>query len=207
MVAKQVCPLQASISFVICGTCSMVFLLICVATVSRHFLNLLVFCIFACASLSCSALSALGHGLMACDTSKIRTLSVLSFSVCLCSFSVFFVFSLSHSDIWSHFDPCHLSICLFVCPVFPSQALRLPWLPVRLDCKALWESVCVYVGQCLGLWPVSTLHLIGRVIQLKDFRSHDKLSQLDAMLIYLYLYDVKWVFLRSYPANNFCLRS
>lgn len=51
----------------------------------------------------------------------------------------------------------HLSICVFVHPVFPSQALRLPWLWVQFDCKALWESVCL-------CWTVSwtlTGHLTG----------------------------------------------
>lgn len=39
-------------------------------------------------------------------------------------------------------------------------------------------KVCVYVGQCLGLWPVTwpvLWALIGHVIQLKDFKSHEQL--------------------------------
>lgn len=73
--------------------------------------------------------------------------------------------------------------CLFVCSVFPSQALRLPWLLVRFDCKGLWESVC----ECL-CWTMSwTLTsqmtsplglLIGPFIQMKDIKTCDKVSQL-----------------------------
>lgn len=71
-----------------------------------------------------------------------------------------------------------MSISLFVLPVFPSQACRLPWPSLRFDCKALWESVCVFMLDNVLDSDQSALRvaLIGHRVRLKDLGSHDKLS-------------------------------
>lgn len=68
----------------------------------------------------------------------------------------------------------------FIC--LSSFSITCPAFTLAVDCKALWESVCVYVGQCLELWPVTpdsdwTCPPTGHVLRLKGFGWRNKLSQ------------------------------